>query len=233
MKTSVKLLLGGAVVLLVLTGAMITRLGVYFFYQQSDYVHFTRYDDALIRRVPPLAKFNAVEVEGFWKVKLTKGASHQVVIKAPREVQERMTTRVEDGVLRLNQNVFSLGSSHHPELEITLPSLRRLKIRGGNEVAFAGFQDAQTVLDVRGLNDVKGRACHMDQLRLSGVGGIGVDLSACHIKNAELDLSGLGEIKLNMAGGELKGKVGTEISVEHTGTLKRKSLTVVSSAGTR
>lgn len=226
MKTSNKILITALALPALFAAVLVGRLGVFAFYEQPDYVFFSDADGALAPRTLAEQNFDALDIEGFWKIKIVRGADRRVVVTADAETHRRMQVSVANRTLRLRQTYFSLHGSEQAELAVTMPELRSLRVRGGNEIELAGFQGDRTSIDVRGLTDLKGRACRFDTARLSGVGGMGVDLSACEIVNAKLDFRGLGEVNLYMAGGTLSGRVTPEVGVVHEGTLRAKRLAV-------
>ncbi len=226
MKTSTKLFLSGTGVLLVGTAALVIRLGVFFFYEQPDTVHFADGDETPTRKTLAYENFDTLELEGFWVVRIDRGETTAAFLRASAPTRERISVAQEGTVLRIRQKFFPLGGPDRAELTISMPSLRALRVRGGNEVIVTGFDERELALDLRGLSDLKGRACRIDAARLTGLGAMGIDLSACAVKNADLDLAGLGEVKLTMTGGSLSGTIDPEVSILHEGPISRKTIMI-------
>ena len=107
---------------------------------------------------------------------------------------------------------------------------KALRARGGNEIEFSDFEEDAATIEIEGFGDVSCRGGRLEALRLTGGGLLGVDFSECPVVDAELELSGLGEVELKLAGGDIRGEIDRNISLTHEGPFRSKTLRILEPA---
>ncbi|MFB9842384.1 head GIN domain-containing protein [Mucilaginibacter ginsenosidivorans] len=130
-----------------------------------------------------LSGFHAVDVGGPFDVRLTQGNTESVKVEAPEEIINRITTEVDNGVLKIynkHNEMFHFGDL-----------FRHKKI-----LVYVTIKDVNSIV-VSGSGDVDFRdGLHADKmsLRVSGSGDVNGQLDA---KNLETSISGSGDVRIS------------------------------------
>jgi hypothetical protein len=130
-----------------------------------------------------LSGFHAVDVGGPFDVRLTQGNTESVKVEAPEEVISRITTEVDNGVLKIYNK--------HNEMFHFDDLFRHKKI-----LVYVTIRDVNSIV-VSGSGDVDFRdGLHADKmsLRVSGSGDVNGELQ---VKNLETSISGSGDVRIS------------------------------------
>ena len=111
-------------------------------------------------------------------------------------------------VLKSEKNTFSLFSiNKRPRINITLPLISRLDIKGVADILVSDFSNAETSISMEGIMNVTGENCNFNQFSLSGDGVMNVSMDDAPVTNAHFEYSGIYNIMILMNDGRLSGKL--------------------------
>jgi len=145
-----------------------------------------------------LSGFHAVDVGGPFDVKLTQGTTESVRVEAPEEVISRITTEVENGVLKIynkhNENFHFGDLFRHKKIlvYVTIKDVNSIVVSGSGDVDFRnGLHGDKLSLRVSGSGDVNG-ALEVKTLETSISGSGDVSISG-HAETSAVRVSGSGD----------------------------------------
>jgi hypothetical protein len=142
-----------------------------------------------MRQVREFSRFHGVDLRSLGRVVLASGPEQKVEVEAEEDLQPRVRTEVQDGVLVVGLRWWLGALLRVPELgevvvRITLPELREVRLSGAGQVR---SEDALQVGDL--------------DLRLSGAGRVSLQLAA---RRVDARLSGAGAVELSGTAEELE-----------------------------
>ena len=175
------------------------------------------------------ADFRGIEVDGQWQVTIERGDDWRVSIEVPAEIADQVRVqRQSDGDAVDLEAPWWLGDLDDGEAAlqamITMPALESLDTSGTSLVSFSGFDGGELSVDFSGAGQLRGTASRFDRLTLEMSGAAAIDLSDVPVTDAEVDVSGASNIKLQMAGGRLTGDLSGAASLEYSGTVSEESI---------
>ena len=152
-----------------------------------------------------LIKFHSIDLRSFGKVVLAGGPEQKVEVVAEEDLQSRVRTEVEGGVLVVGLRWWLGALLRVPELSeaevrITMPELRSVRLSGAGQVRGEGL------LQVDELD-----------LRLSGAGRVVLQVQG---RRVGVQLSGAGAVELSGTAEEL------EIRLSGAGAVRAEGLAV-------
>ncbi|HET7827015.1 MAG TPA: head GIN domain-containing protein [Anaeromyxobacter sp.] len=186
--------------------------------------------------------FDAVRLETFLDVVVKVGPPRSVTVRLDGNLQELLTTTVENGVLVIDATK-ALRPTHDGVVEIELPELRRFHAEGSGEVTIEGGKGPlELALDgsgnlrwrgeasalratIEGSGDLRleGRA---ETLRVTVEGSGDVDSTRLSAVNAEARVEGSGNVELSLAGGSLSAAVEGSGDILWRGETRAESVAV-------
>jgi hypothetical protein len=182
-----------------------------------------------VSRSYELTGFDAVEIGGMsWQAAIARGDAWSVTVEVPVELVDEVEARVEGDRLSLDYDGGWWGGGFPDgvalEATITMPALETLEVSGTSNVSFSGFDGASLTLELSGAGELDGAASRFDALTLDMSGMMNVDLDDVPVTDAEVDVSGFGNVTLRMAGGRLTGDISGFGNLEYFGTVSEESL---------
>lgn len=175
-----------------------------------------------------LTEFTEVEIVGGWQVNLTRGDDWKVRLSRSGERQRPVRMHVFGNRLRLGSGMHhwwheddALGS-----VDIVMPALEELELRGGARITLAGFRGDRLVIDVAGAVQLEGRDGGYEELDLSVAGASAIDLRGVPVRDAEVDLKGASDVVLTMTGGILSGSAAGAGRVRYHGSVAEEQVAV-------
>ncbi|TVQ20804.1 MAG: hypothetical protein EA382_14430 [Spirochaetaceae bacterium] len=172
-----------------------------------------------------LGEFTAVAATGGWKITIAPG-DFAVQVFASDRAADQVRVSQRDGTLSLDLAPGTISVSDGLEAEITVPDLRRIDIRGGANVRFAGFDLESLALRIDGAASVVATNGTIGSLDLVVNGAANVDLSDSPVVDARVALDGASNLTIAMAGGELSGSLRGVGNVTYTGDVTTESIRV-------
>jgi hypothetical protein len=181
-----------------------------------------------VTRTYDFTDFEGVEVSGQWRVTIERGDARQVVVTMPTEIVENVEVQLSgdgrDVDLEAPWWIGEIDGDTALEATITMPALESLDIEGTSIVRFSGFEGRTLSLDVSAAGDIRGTASRFDLLMLDANGAVNIDLGDVPVTDAEVDISGAGNVTLRMAGGRLTGDLTGAASLNYYGTVIEESV---------
>jgi hypothetical protein len=117
-------------------------------------------------------EFNAVLLDGAYKVELTSGKARRVEIEADDNLLPFIATEVENGRLRIH-NTQSYNTRSVPHVRISVPDLRELSLSGASNLDLSGVKNDALKISVQGASKLSasGETGALD-INLSGASSI-------------------------------------------------------------
>lgn len=143
-----------------------------------------------------LSGFDAIELEGAARVRISVGAPHAVELSGPAGLLERVNTDVRGSTLVISSRARDWLRNRGAErltLEISLPELKALQLGGGNEVRIQGYAGGETSIKAGGAVDIRARGT-LDRLVVHMSGAGNADLSKLITKDADVTVEGVGSV---------------------------------------
>lgn len=172
----------------------------------------------IISETRDIAQFTGVSSSGATPVKITYGTNFKVVVKGSSNLVPQFTTRVVNNILYLS---FEHVNVHRDdiEVELTMPSIRRVSVSGSGEIDIKGSFPAQQSLHVSlsGSAEVEvENPIQVEQVNVEISGSGEVDLEEVGAKQAEANVSGSGSVKFQVSD-NLKAKISGSGKVYYKG----------------
>ena len=222
MKTVNKILLitYGFFLVLILIGMIILRLML-----PTVGVQNTRTPGNVVSLKYDFQKFNAVSLSGTWTADIVYGTNFAVVLEVPAGLTDQLEVNQADqtlkiGLLYKNQPV----DQNQLKVHIVMPELSRLEGAGGNKIEFSGFQGKSFETTTSGAAEIIGKNNLFKDVKVESSGVSHIDFSDSPAVNADVQLSGAGNIRLNMKGGKLSGNISGASVIRYTGTVSSKTI---------
>jgi len=175
-----------------------------------------------------LSGFDGVDVSGQWRATIVRGDAWSVEVEVPTELVDKLGATVRGDRLSLGLiSGWCTGCAFEDvmlEASIVMPALESLDMSGMSAVSFSGFAGPALSLDLSGFSTLTGTASRFDKLTLDMSGGVNVDLSDVPVTDADVDVSGAGNLKLRMAGGRLTGDMSGAANVEYFGSVSAETI---------
>lgn len=182
----------------------------------------THGDGKKVTEARQVGAFTAVRVDGAMDAAIKVGGAQSVSVTIDQNLQPLVTTEVRDGTLVIS--TVDANWEGKGVVEITVPALRAVNIRGSGDVTVEGGQ-GDLKLGIQGSGDLRwnGAAARLEasisgsgDMRLSGtaeqtrisVAGSG-DVKAGDLtsKAAEVSVAGSGDVEVTLDGGTFKARV--------------------------
>jgi hypothetical protein len=172
--------------------------------------------------------FDGVDISGQWQVTIERADVWRVAVEAPVELIDELEVEVSGDRLSLGSERGWCPGCFRDDVvlraTITMPALESLDSSGTSMMSFSGFDGDTLSLDVSGSGQVRGVASRFDRLTLDMSGAAAIDLADVPVTDADVDVSGAGEVKLRMAGGRLSGDISGAANLEYSGTVSAETI---------
>ena len=175
-----------------------------------------------------LTGFTEVEIAGGWQVNLTRGDEWKVRLSRSEERGKPVRMHVFGNRLRLGRGMRDWWREDDASgsVDIEMPALEKLELRGGARVALAGFRGERLAIDVAGAVHLEGRDGGYEELDLSVAGASAIDLRGVPVRDAEVDLKGASDVVLTMNGGVLSGSAAGVGRIRYYGSVAEEQVAV-------
>ena len=176
-----------------------------------------------------LGGFSGIEINGSWRIDVTRGDEWQVELSYPENYLNRIDVSVNGDRLSLEgagPRSFFGGSGARFAAEIVTPELAALEVAGSNRVTLSGFEGERLSIDAAGANQITGDDGRYGELGLSVAGANDIQFAGFVFTDADVDLAGASNLTLTMDGGELTGGLAGAGNIEYHGTVSRESIDV-------
>lgn len=129
----------------------------------------------------PVTEFTAIHISGQGVVNITQGEPHALEVTADDNLQEILTSTVAGGTLTLGMKPNTSINAVTPIVyEITVPSLREIRVSGSANVNLDGFEGDTLSINMPGSGTVSAADLRVTDLgvEVGGSGGVVVSGSA-------------------------------------------------------
>lgn len=134
-----------------------------------------------------VGSFSGIHQSTSADVYITSGDKETVVVKADADAIDKLTTKVEDGILHIGSERNGWRNVRTMEVHITMRSLEKIKNSGSGDISVKG--------KLKGTNVYIG---------ISGSGDLNADLD---VNNLQVKISGSGDVKFSGVRGDLAVKI--------------------------
>ena len=152
-----------------------------------------------------LGSFHSVDLRTVGNISLTQGSNQSLVIRADRDVLEKLKTELRDGTLIISSR-WNIREANAPEISIEMKSIRALTISGSGVIRGDNrFVSKAVDLSISGSGDMllELKAEQLDT-KVSGSGNMSLELEA---KTVAARISGSGDIEMSGMAASLETKI--------------------------
>lgn len=186
----------------------------------------------VVTRQLQVGGFAELKLRGAWKLQFTQASEYSVVLTGNQETVaaaevlsdgDRLAIHL-DGSSEDNGGVRIDGSVR---VVITAPTLAALTVAGAVDGRIVGLDAAQLTVVTKGASNLVFEDSTVGELVLETAGAASVNLEASLVANAVLDMAGASELKINLNGGSLTGRVRGVGNIRYTGDVSSVELDTV------
>ena len=182
-----------------------------------------------VSRNPDLTGFSEIEIDGRWRVTVTRGEEWRVALSYPENVEGEVEAYVQGERLRLRRTAPGFwfgGPNWVTTADIVMPALEELALSGNGRLELSGFEGDRLDIDLAGAVQLEGRDGRYRELDLSVAGAGEIDLHGIAVTEAQVDLAGAADVTLTMNGGELSGSMTGAGQLRYYGSVSREAVDV-------
>jgi len=195
--------------------------------EYADEPRVTR-SDAAASSSPDLMGFDRIDARGTWEIDLVQGASWDVELEYPENLEEKMRVSVVGDRLILDYDrpgwSWWRDRDDGVAARITMPALESVDLSGAAQLDIAGFNGEELEIRVSGAAEIDGRNSRYVALDLTVSGAGDVNLGDAVFTDAHIVVSGAGDILLNLDGGVLSGTISGAGKVRYRGSVREQSI---------
>ena len=143
--------------------------------------------------------YDAVALEGGFKVLIRQGGSHKLELRAERNLLPYIETRVVEGSKGRTLEVqtkrgYYLSAKQMPVIEIEMPSLRGVSIAGTGHIKVDPITAPELKASISGTGDIHLNGVKSDRLSMS-ISGSGDIVASGTAANLSISVAGSGGVK--------------------------------------
>ncbi|MDA3915666.1 MAG: DUF2807 domain-containing protein [Deltaproteobacteria bacterium] len=172
-----------------------------------------------------LTGFKEVDLKGKWQVRIVQADEKTIRIEGPEDLLADLLVNHKGSLVELHMPEWK-NDRRKLFLEITMPSIKSLKILGVADVSISGFILEDLMIHVEGVTSIHGENGSTGKLEFMGKGVSKLDLQNFPTRSADLAGKGVIKIELTMAGGELTGSIEGVGHVRYKGKAGHESIKV-------
>ena len=172
-----------------------------------------------------LDDFRVIVVEGLWEISIRADEDYSVDVTIPDSWVGGEVFTSGDRIV-FGRPVNEHNADESATAIVTMPSLDGVSVTGAASVTFDGFDSDSLDLTIEGAAQIRALNSSAEDVSVE-VAGVGqVDLMDLVTVNARVILDGAGEVKLNMDGGVISGRIDGVGRVAYTGSVKETDVTI-------
>jgi len=149
----------------------------------------------VVRQVRPAGDFAAIEVSDAIAVEITLGNAHRLEVEADDNLIGRITTRAEDGVLRLGMT-GSYRTHFIPTVRLTVPAIERIDLQTSGDARIRGLRGGRLRLTSNGSGSFIAEGW-VDTVSAAFSGSGGAELTGLRAENVDVTINGSGRAAVN------------------------------------
>ena len=163
-----------------------------------------------------MGRVAAIELRGAWKLQFTPASEYRVVLAGDPEIIEAAKVSTDGDRLGIHLEEYSV-QDRSLRIVIAAPTLTALTVAGAVDGRIVGLDAAQLAVVTQGASNLVFEDSTIGDLMLNTEGAANIDLDASSVTNAVLDLAGASQLKINLNGGSLTGRVRGVGNIRYTG----------------
>ena len=165
--------------------------------------------------------FNSMDISGNWEVIVSKGDDFSVTVYTPPGLEDQYNiVRNEDTLFAEDKQI--LKSNKEFTLEIVMPEIQKINTSGETKLELIGFTGPELIINISGGAWITGSNCEFENLFLTSAGAVNLEFEETKTVNADVQLSGAGNLLFNMDGGILSGNAAGAVNIEYYGNAQQK-----------
>ena len=172
--------------------------------------------EPVVERPLEVGRFTAIELRGAWKLQFTPASEYRVVLAGDPEIIEAAKVSTDGDRLGIHLEEYSV-QDRSLRIVIAAPTLTALTVAGAVDGRIVGLDAAQLAVVTQGASNLVFEDSTIGDLMLNTEGAANIDLDASSVTNAVLDLAGASQLKINLNGGSLTGRVRGVGNIRYTG----------------
>ena len=180
----------------------------------------------VVARQLEVGGFAEIKLRGAWKLQFTQASEYRVVLTGNQETVAAAEVSTDGDRLAIHLDDYS-EEDRSLRIVITAPTLAALTVAGAVDGRIVGLDAAQLTVVTRGASNLVFVGSTVGDLVLETEGAANVDLEASLVANAVLDMAGSSQLKINLNGGSLTGRVRGVGNIRYTGDVGSVDLDTV------
>ena len=221
MKTSNKILFITGVVIVVIVFVLVAGSRIMLNKYSDNYKSSDSNYEDIKTEYTEITGFTSLDITGEWDVTVNQGDSYSVTIISTKASEDLYEIINNGNTLILKEN-HNINIDKDLTLEITMPEITEIISTGGIKLFLTGFIEPELILHFSGGTWAQGNNCKFGKLFLTSVGAINLEFEEIKTENTDVQLSGVGNLLLNMTGGTLSGNASGAINLEYYGDAIQK-----------
>ena len=180
----------------------------------------------VVARQLEVSGFAEIKLRGAWKLQFTQASEYRVVLTGNQETVAAAEVSTDGDRLAIHLDDYS-EEDRSLRISIAAPTLAALTVAGAVDGRIVGLDAAQLTVVTRGASNLVFEDSTVGDLVLETEGAANVDLEASLVANAVLDMAGSSQLKINLNGGSLTGRVRGVGNIRYTGDVGSVDLDTV------
>jgi hypothetical protein len=140
-----------------------------------------------------MAGITVVDLDGPIDLKLKQGAAASLNVHAEKDFMSHITTMQEGNTLKIGMKGDVFHTTGPLQVELTLPALEKLSVRGSGDSVVAGFKGEKLILVLNGSGNLTFNGQYQ-QINADSHGSGDLTLNSGASNSVELNLIGSGQI---------------------------------------
>ena len=182
----------------------------------------------VVERPLEVGRFAAIELRGAWKLRFTRASEYRVVLAGDPEIVEAARVSTDGDRLGIHLEKYS-KQDRSLRITIAAPTLTALTVAGAVDGRIVELDAAQLAVVTEGASHLVFEDSTIGDLMLKTKGAANIDLDASSVTNAVLDMAGASQLKINLNGGSLTGRVRGVGNIRYSGDAGSVDLDTVAS----
>jgi hypothetical protein len=149
----------------------------------------------IIRQPRPAGSFSAIEADDAINVEVVIGQPTSIEAVADDNLIQRITTRIEDGTLKLGAR-GSYAAAAAPVVRETMPKLRRVDLHASSNAVIRGLRGGRLILSSNGSGEFFADGW-VDVIEAEFSGSGGADLAELKADDVSIAINGSGRARVH------------------------------------
>ena len=161
-------------------------------------------------------RFAAIKLGGGWDLQFTHASDYSAVLIGDQELVDAAEVSTAGDLLSIHLK-GDVDEDRTVRIMVTAPAIEALTLAGAVNGTIVGLDAAELTVLSDGATNLVFEDSTIGDLTLQTAGAANIDLSESLVENAVLDLAGANQLRINMNGGSLTGRVEGVGNVRYSG----------------